>query len=111
MFHLDQCTNYEFGSFHKEHQLDKSCSYGKRVARSVCSHTFDAENDMQEELENIDNDEGIAPNKASISGHVVNVYQCLQATLKTNTYKQPPNKNDCYNLRSKGAPLTLGEAQ
>lgn len=30
---------------------------------------------------------------------------------KMNTKKQPTKKNDRYNLRSKGAPLTLGEAQ
>ncbi len=35
----------------------------------------------------------------------------LQAMPKTNTEKQPQKKNDHYNLKSKGVPLTLGEAQ
>jgi len=58
----------------------------------------------------MDNDEGLAPGEASSSGHVVNMYPCSQAALKMKTEKKPPKQNDRYNLRSKGAPLTLGEA-
>ena len=68
-------------------------------------------NSMQEQPEDIDNDEGIALDEASSSGHVVNTYQCSQAMLKMNTKKQPQNKNDRYNLRCKGDPPTLGEVQ
>jgi len=35
----------------------------------------------------------------------------LASNAKTNTEKQPPRQTNCYNLRSKGAPLTLGEVQ
>lgn len=58
----------------------------------------------------MDNDECVAPGEASSSEHVVNMYLCSQAALKMKTEKKPPRKNDRYNLRSKGVPLTLGEA-
>ena len=66
---------------------------------------------MQEQLEDTNNDEGVASDEASRYGHVVNTYQCSQARPKEKTKTQPQKKNDRYNLRSKGAPLTLGEAQ
>lgn len=55
----------------------------------VCSHTFDVEKSMQEQLEDKDNDKVFAPDEASSYGHVVNMYQCSQATLKSNIEKQP----------------------
>lgn len=66
---------------------------------------------MQEQLEDTNDDEEVAPDEPSSSGHVVNTYQCSQEMPKMNTKKQPQKKNDHYNLRSKWAPLTLGEAQ
>jgi len=66
---------------------------------------------MQEKLEDIDDDEEVAPNEQSSSGSWVNVYQCSQAMPKTNTEKQLQKKNDRYNIRSKGASMTLREAQ
>jgi len=35
----------------------------------------------------MDNVEDVAPDEASSFGHVVNMYQCSQAMLKTNTEK------------------------
>lgn len=66
---------------------------------------------MQEHSEDTDDDEEVALDEPSSSGNVVNAYQCLQSRSKMNTKKWPQKKNDRYNLRSKGAPLTLGEVQ
>ena len=41
---------------------------------AVYSHTFDVENNMQEQLEDTNNGEGSSPDEASSFGHVVNVY-------------------------------------
>ena len=39
------------------------------------------------------------------------MYQFSQVVSKANTEKQPSKQNNHYNIRSKGDPLTLGEAQ
>lgn len=51
------------------------------------------------------------PGEPSSSGHVVNMYQCSQVGLETNTKKQPQKKDSYYNLRSKGACPIVGEMQ
>jgi len=66
---------------------------------------------MQEQLKDINDDEEVVVDEASSFGHVVNTYQCSQVMSKTNTEKKPQNKSNCYNIRSKGAPPTLGEMQ
>ena len=64
---------------------------------------------MQEQPEDTDDSEEFALDETPSFVHVVNTYQCLQVISKTNTDKQPQKKNGHYNLRSKGAPSTLGE--
>lgn len=66
---------------------------------------------MQEQSRDVNNDEDVSPGEPSSSRHVVNMYQCLQAGLETNTEKQPQKPDARYNLRSKGAPPTVGEME
>lgn len=111
MFQLERCANPKFYSFHKDGHPEKSCLDWKRVAYLVWSRTFDMDNSMQEQSRDTDNGKDFSPDEASISGHVVNIYQCSQAALKTNTEKQTQKQNDHYNLKSKESPSIVGEVQ
>lgn len=62
-------------------------------------------------MEDTNDKEEVSPYEALSSGHVVNRYWCSQVVSKMNTQKHPRKKNDRYNLRSKGDPLTLEEMQ
>lgn len=92
MFQLEQSADPNFCFFHEEHHPENSCLDWKRVVNSICSHTLDTESNMQEQKEDIDDDEEVAPDETSSSRHVVNAYHCSQVMLKTTTEKQPPKE-------------------
>lgn len=94
MFQLDQCGDPKCYSFHEEFHLENSCSDWKRVVTSVCTHTLDADGNVQEQPEDTDDNEEFASDEAPSSKHVVNTDQCSQVVSKTNTEKQPHKKND-----------------
>lgn len=98
-------------SFHEDDHSEGSCSDKKSVVGSVCNRALDVASSAQGQPRDTDDDEDVASDEASSFGDVLNMYQCLQTTQKTNTDKQPQKKNDRYTLRNKGAPLTLGEAK
>ena len=74
MFQVEHWTNPNFCSFHEEHHPENSCSDWKRVTSYVYSHTLDVGNSRQENLEDTNDEEEVAPNEPSSFGHVVNVY-------------------------------------
>lgn len=64
---------------------------------------------MQEHMQDTNDDEEVAPDETQSSGNVMKAYKCWQVISKMNIEKHPQKQNDHYNLRSKGAPPTLGE--
>lgn len=63
------------------------------------------DNNEQVHPEDEDDEEDVASDEALIYGHVVNMYQYLNAAQKKmTTKKKPPKQNDRYNFRSQGAP-------
>lgn len=111
VFQLNHCVDPSYCSFHEEYHPKNSCSDWNKVVTSVCINTLDVDGKIQEQLEDTDDNEEVAPNEAPCSGHVVNAYQFSQEILKINTEKQPQKQNYHYHLRSKGAPHTLEEMQ
>ena len=64
---------------------------------------------MQEQPNDRDNDEGIALDEASSSGHVVNAYQCSQAMQRQTPRSNPQDKLTVTILGVKGLPLRSGK--
>jgi len=87
VFQLDQRVDPKYCSFHEEFHPENSCLDWKRVVTSVYTHTVDVDGDKQEQPKDTDDNEEVAPDEAPSSGHVVNVYECSQVVLKTNTEK------------------------
>ena len=74
MFQLNQCYDPKYCSFHEEFHPDNSCSNWKRVVTFVCTHTLDADGDIQEQPKDTDDNEEVSLDEAPSSRHVVNTY-------------------------------------
>jgi len=68
VFQLDQCVDPTYCSFRVQFHPENSSSYGKRVVNSICTHRLDAYGDTQEKMEDIDDNEEVAPDEAPCLG-------------------------------------------
>jgi len=82
-----------FLSFHEYLHPEGTYSEWKRVVDLIFNHMLNVVNNGEYQSRDEDNEENATLDEALSTGQVIKMYQCSQASQKTNTEKQPPKKS------------------